>query len=92
MELDALVTIQFRLERVAEPHSCSVLVHDCLHLMEGSWILEVRHILREGNKCADMLANIAQDSQIDVSMLQEPPTVILPLQADDLEGSTTLRS
>ena len=91
VELDAAIVVQFLTLGLPIQHPYSVLVHDALQLITEGWVSKVRHILREGNRCADFLANLAQSKPFGVTILSEPPSGLLQLLHDDLVASPALR-
>ncbi|MBA0726323.1 hypothetical protein Golax_002156 [Gossypium laxum] len=53
-------------------------------ICEG-WVMQVRHIFREGNHYADHLANLAHEGTNGLVRLPNPPDSLLPsLHADAL--------
>ncbi|MBA0872549.1 hypothetical protein Goshw_015999 [Gossypium schwendimanii] len=60
-------------------------VQDDLRLARKGWVMEVRHIFREGNHYADHLANLAHEGTNGLVRLPNPPDSLLPsLHADAL--------
>ncbi|OMO71948.1 hypothetical protein CCACVL1_18010 [Corchorus capsularis] len=59
--------------------------------LQGNWIVDVRHIFRKGNPCADGLADLAHTVTDGVSYYDDPPTPLLPLLMEDREGIGVLR-
>nr|BAE79385.1 unnamed protein product [Ipomoea batatas] len=51
----------------------SILVKDCKLLLDHFQEIKVTHILREGNQCADFLANLGQSSSWGTTILERPP-------------------
>jgi hypothetical protein len=52
----------------------------------------IEHTLREGNKCADVLAKIGASSNAPLVVLSDPPLdLVQPLQ-DDARGVTFVRA
>ncbi|KAH1073217.1 hypothetical protein J1N35_025545 [Gossypium stocksii] len=47
-------------------------VTGCLALINEGWVMEICHILREGNKCANHLASLAQESSGELVVLMDP--------------------
>lgn len=54
----------------------------CLNLINGGWIVEIRHIFRKENKCTDHLANLDQDFNIRMLHFFEPRSLKPLPQAD----------
>nr|WMB96844.1 hypothetical protein [Solanum melongena]WMB97159.1 hypothetical protein [Solanum aethiopicum] len=92
IEVDAnlVVTLLHSLSDFLD-HAYANLIVECKRLMAGFQQVELRHIWREGNKCADRLAAMAQVSSAGVSFLASPPTELAPLLAADSRGIEFLR-
>ncbi|OMO53937.1 reverse transcriptase [Corchorus capsularis] len=67
IEMDAAVVVQFLKDQLDSSHPCYTLVRDCYEIIQGGWITKIRHIYREGNRCADLLATLAHDNPPVVS-------------------------
>ncbi|MBA0834055.1 hypothetical protein Goarm_006443, partial [Gossypium armourianum] len=50
-------------------HPLNTYVTGCLALINEGWVMEICHILREGNKCANHLVNLAQESSDELVVL-----------------------
>nr|GLL45961.1 uncharacterized protein LOC109163410 [Ipomoea trifida] len=75
-----------------EDHGCySTLVKDCRFLLDSFEQRTLQHILREGNKCADHLANMGQLGEWGTVILDSPPASIEVLLAADAAGASSLR-
>lgn len=92
VELDAAVVVQFLQSGVEDTHPCTTLVMDCLSLIREGWVSGIRHIFREGNRCADFLANFAQACPLGVTILRDPPPDIGPLLDADKIGLAIRRA
>lgn len=71
-------------------HSCSYLIADCIALLAMFDHALVRHICREGNRCADRLATMAQTSPPGVTVLNAAPVELRPLLSSDSRGISFL--
>ncbi|OMO61183.1 hypothetical protein CCACVL1_23704 [Corchorus capsularis] len=91
IELDAQVVVKFLRSTVIASYPCYTLIRDCLELINSDWIVDIRHICREGNRCADHLANLAHSTPNGVSLLEDPPDSITSLLEDDRAGRGVLR-
>lgn len=91
VELDASMVVHMVKNGVPHSHPCSVLVADVMALIAEGWTSEVRHIFIKGNKCADYLANLAQTTALGTTLLDEPPTGLVPLLDQDISGPTSVR-
>ncbi|OMP01714.1 hypothetical protein CCACVL1_03019 [Corchorus capsularis] len=79
VEMDVAVVVHFLRNSMLSSHPCYTLVRDCLEIIEGGWIIEIRHVYREGNRCADCLAMLAHDAANGLSICPEPPDELLTL-------------
>lgn len=61
-------------------------------LLNREWEIEVRHILREANQCADHLAKLGKRQLDTRTDWREPPGEILEMLELDREGRGCLRS
>ncbi|OMO87284.1 reverse transcriptase [Corchorus capsularis] len=61
-------------------------------IRQGDWIVDIRHICRESNRCANRLADLAHTSAQGVSFYEDPPLQIQHLLNEDREGIGVLRS
>ncbi|OMO77546.1 hypothetical protein CCACVL1_14977 [Corchorus capsularis] len=91
VELDAAVVVHFLKNSMVNSHPCYTLVRDCLGFIQGDWIVELRHIFREGNWCADCLALLVHDGDYGVSFYEERPGQLLHLLHKDQVRIGTLR-
>ncbi|KAI8572922.1 hypothetical protein RHMOL_Rhmol01G0238700 [Rhododendron molle] len=72
VEMDALAAVQ--------------LIMDWRFLMRKLGVEKIDHIYREGNKCADALANMAYNPILDFRILDIAPTCINSQLRDDTYG------
>ncbi|XP_039052636.1 uncharacterized protein LOC120194390 [Hibiscus syriacus] len=68
----------------------TVIVKDCVEMKEG-WVTEIRHTLREGNRCVDRLAKMALEKRRDCIFWKSPPDELQPFLQADSHGLETLR-
>lgn len=71
LEIESKSVAELLLARV-ECHRHWSLVRPIKQLLDRNWKVEVQHIYREGNKCADRFANIALGNPLGVSRLIHP--------------------
>ncbi|KAG8474367.1 hypothetical protein CXB51_033833 [Gossypium anomalum] len=64
VELDALIVARLLNRPYMEDDPMSTYVRDCLPMTGEGWVVEIRHIFREGNICANHLASLAQAQTI----------------------------
>ena len=68
------------------------LVQEIMRLITKDWRIEINHVLREGNRCADFLANHAQSLSIDIVNIPNLPVSILELLLQDIIGISSSRT
>ena len=51
--------------------------------MTADWDVILEHILREGNSCADLLANVGAKEDDDLKIWRHPPSEMASLLAVD---------
>ncbi|XP_031120628.1 uncharacterized protein LOC116023758 [Ipomoea triloba] len=69
----------------------STLVADCKALARHFQEFRLNHTLREGNQCADFLANLGQHSAWGTTLLDHPPDGLTTLLARDAQGVASCR-
>lgn len=68
----------------------STLVEDCRWLMtSGLDHVRVVHVFREGNRCADLLANLGQEGDWGTTILEDPLDALMDLLIGDAGGAAT---
>lgn len=55
-------------------------------LLDQDWLIQVSHILREGNRCADFLVSLGRRLGQSYIEWQEPPNEVLMVLLEDQEG------
>jgi ribonuclease HI len=55
-------------------------------LLKLNWEVRIRHIFREGNRCADALANMGCKQDVGWKTYQEAPSELFQVLADDFRG------
>ncbi|EEF52403.1 conserved hypothetical protein [Ricinus communis] len=59
--------------------------------MAKDWCIQLKHVLREANHCADWLANQACMDSLEVEVPLEPPADLSSLLYGDTVGVSFLR-
>lgn len=67
------------------------LVKQIRKLLRGNWIIQIKHIYREANKCADLLANLGCDQHCSMVVYEQPPVAVLQALNADVLGVSTPR-
>ncbi|KAI8557357.1 hypothetical protein RHMOL_Rhmol04G0004600 [Rhododendron molle] len=73
VEMDALVVIQFIMGPIQPQHSLSNIIYDCKYLMRQLGVKRIDHVYREGNKCADLLANMDFNDGLEFHIFDVAP-------------------
>ncbi|KAK9286474.1 hypothetical protein L1049_014871 [Liquidambar formosana] len=71
-------------------HSSGHIILDCREYLLRNWNCRISHVHREGNKCADFLANWGHD-YCGLTLLTSPPTGLGSLILDDIVGLPVAR-
>ncbi|KAK7275735.1 hypothetical protein RIF29_16857 [Crotalaria pallida] len=62
-----------------------------MSLLKRDWLISFKHILREGNRCADFLAKMGANMQTGFTHLDAPPHGLSTLLLDDAMGVSFAR-
>lgn len=85
-ESDALVAIDLIQHGNVVLHPLGCLILDIRSLLNRDWDCTLHHTYREGNFCADWLANAACEIDDDFEMLPSPPDAMRSLLDADVRG------
>ena len=92
VELDAQVVVKLVLSKKAINNSCVALLNDCRYLLEQFHHVEVTHVFREANRCADNLDRAGCSFSRNFVVLNAPPNDDLcNILNADADGLYTLR-
>lgn len=61
VQMDTSVAVNLVKQGIPPTQQYSVLIQEAMALAQGNWVSEITHVYREGNRCADFLANYGQD-------------------------------
>lgn len=78
VEVDELWVVQLLSRSYEYQHLLNMYIGDCLNLIREGRVMVVRHIFREGNHCADHLANLAHEGTDGLVRLPNPRGSLLP--------------
>ncbi|KAF7807156.1 ribonuclease H [Senna tora] len=92
IEVDSLLAHQLIYGQVPDLHPCASLVANIHHLIARNWAVEISHVLREANKVADAMAGCAPGGSLELVRFNHPPSGVVHLLEEDLNGSGTLRA
>jgi ribonuclease HI len=91
IEMDSLVAVQC-VNSLSTPNAfLSTIVIDCRSLMERIENCSLKHIFREANGCADLLAKAGCDQYQDFISFPNAPAYVLEALAFDVLNSTRFR-
>jgi ribonuclease HI len=91
IEMDSLVAIEC-VNSITTPNVfLSTIVTDCRPLMERFEICSLKHIFREGNGCADLLAKAGCDQIPNFISFPNAPAYVLEALAFDVSNATRFR-
>ncbi|KAK6943220.1 Ribonuclease H domain [Dillenia turbinata] len=91
METDSQTLSILLNKGVKDSHPMQAIIAKCRHLMEKVGIQEVTHVCKEGNKCANLLANLAHSHDPGMHVFNSPPDCIKPLLLHDELGTPSIR-
>ncbi|MBA0624951.1 hypothetical protein Godav_010214, partial [Gossypium davidsonii] len=72
IELDAILIVQMLSRSFDASHPMGTFVADCLALRSEGWVVEVHHILLEGNCCANHFVVMARERVEAFARLEDP--------------------
>ncbi|EEF35975.1 hypothetical protein RCOM_1028550 [Ricinus communis] len=61
-------------------------------MINWDWHIKVVHTYQEGNRCADLLANLSFDVDIGCHSLDAPPDPVQEIMIQDIQGVSFTRS
>ena len=85
METDSEQALELIETGEIENHPAKIIVQDCRVLLRDLEA-ELIHSLREGNRCADMLAKVGINQGEEDIKIVIPPAEVVELLKDDLKG------
>ncbi|KAK7306677.1 hypothetical protein VNO77_44629 [Canavalia gladiata] len=90
IETDSVTAVQLLLHEPANKRnkllSYAYPIALCRELIQRGWVIKVQYILREGNLCADWLANCGLGPNIRSVIHQEPPRGLADFLYQDICG------
>ncbi|KAI8524755.1 hypothetical protein RHMOL_Rhmol13G0173700 [Rhododendron molle] len=86
VEMDALAAIQLIVGLTQPRHSLGNVIHDCRYFMRQLGVKRIDHVYHEGNKCADLLANMDFHDGLDFHIFDVAPYCIILHLCDDRNG------
>jgi len=74
---DTLLSVSLLTGHASQFHAYAVLIQDIKDIL-SSRNFTIHHCLREGNQCADYMANLGANSNDDLSIHASPPSILVP--------------
>ena len=87
VQTDAYVVIELLVGRCRNNARLNPLVAECRNLLDKFPLSSVKHVYREANQCADILAKMGLQSQASLSILCSPPRDVYFAVTVDLAGA-----
>ncbi|XP_057425924.1 uncharacterized protein LOC130719315 [Lotus japonicus] len=72
-------------------HWYASLIANICDFFDRGWEVHLRHTLRGGNACADLLAKVGARQDLDIQIIQDPPPELEPLLFADANGTSFVR-
>ncbi|XP_031126953.1 uncharacterized protein LOC116029190 [Ipomoea triloba] len=91
VETDSNAMIQALSKDADSRPEADTLIADCKFLLSKIQELELAHVFREGNQCADYLANMGQDNHWGTLILNRPPDGVINILSRDAMNVATRR-
>jgi ribonuclease HI len=90
MKLELRTDSQVLAQSLKERKNGSVLgcalMKKIIKLLDGPWELQINHVYREANRCADILANMGSECSSGIDFFENPPARVLQIVEDDVRG------
>ena len=86
VEVDCLLALNLLKQEGKQVNVFSSFIRQILSLFGRDWQIEIQHVYREGNKCADYLATYALQLEVGRHLLQQPPDGLQYLLHEDELG------
>jgi ribonuclease HI len=91
IEMDSLVAVEL-VKSITTPNAfLSIIMTDCRSLMERFEICSLKHIFREANGCADLLAKAGCDQTPNFISFPNTPAYVLEALAFDVSNAIRFR-
>ena len=92
LELDSMIVLTWLVEKTANfPTNMMPLFHDCRNLLARDWEVQVLHVYREANACADALAKWGTHQHHVLSIYSSCPSFVYVCYIRDMAGLGTNR-
>ena len=91
LELDSRVVVQMIAHGIDDSHAYSTLVKAICLILSRDWIVQVSHVYREINSCADLLAKHGHVVNIGVTYFVSLPSFVSVSFLADLSAAVSTR-
>ncbi|CAI0392113.1 unnamed protein product, partial [Linum tenue] len=91
LELDSACALQLLRSTDYEEHHHAAIIDRALELLTRQWDVEIAHVYREGNKCADYLASRGHHSSLGIHMFPILDPILCNWILYDVQGITEPR-
>ncbi|GAU17428.1 hypothetical protein TSUD_233050 [Trifolium subterraneum] len=91
MEIDSAAVVKALKDRCVKSPMGAALAKQVWQLLDMEWNIEILHIYREANKCADAMANLGCSLGYDVILYADCPLPLREMLAFDNMGISTPR-
>ena len=86
VEIDAKVLVDVIKNSAYVNQIISPILDDCRQLMTSFQQVQLKHCYREANRCADMMARIGADQELEYVLFSSPPVDLAKALEDDCNG------
>ena len=86
VELDAQTVVDVLRNYSYDNRIISPIMDDCRQLVLCFQQIQIKHCYRQANRCADLLAKMGVEQEIEFLNLLSPPVDILPILQEDRDG------
>lgn len=91
VEMDSKGVVDVMADPASREEGWGSLLEDCMFLASKLTNVKFNHVLREGNRCADLLTNLGHTSNRGTTVWDDPPDELMGLLLADAGGATTRR-
>ncbi|CAL1358444.1 unnamed protein product [Linum trigynum] len=92
LQLDSQVAVHLLQDKNYRDHAQAGVLSKAQELLSRQWDVDIIHIYREGNKCADFLANLGHTLDIELHCIPIDPSCLSHLILYDGQGLSEPRS
>ncbi|KAF7809227.1 putative ribonuclease H-like domain-containing protein [Senna tora] len=91
LESDSLLAIKLIKDPPGQAHPSAALILKIISLLNKEWEVKLRHIYREGNMAADLLARNCTNCSRETCLYRSPPNFLIQILEKDRSGTTVVR-